>query len=179
MRVLFVGAENICVSPLASALLFQQQQLRGIPDLNVASGGVGPEGRPVAPQVVSFLADRRIDASGKVSRLLDEDLVRPADLILTTTLALSHRVIADYAGVVSRCFPLVGFCGRVEPRDVDVDPDSWLEAQRRAVRRLGPPSGDVDLRTPDLTDRLSLFELVDQVMDPLLNFVNAGWSKTG
>jgi protein-tyrosine phosphatase len=92
-EILVLCTANICRSPMAGALLARELAERDVPAQVYSAGTLG-SGAPPPPEVVTVLADQRLDVSGHRSRLVTAaDLVR-ADLILAMAREhLRHAVV--------------------------------------------------------------------------------------
>jgi protein-tyrosine phosphatase len=82
-RILLVCTANICRSAMAEAIAGAMLHSAALP---VATGSAGVHalvGRPMAPFAVAALAKLGLDGRAHRARMLDHDLVRSADLLLT------------------------------------------------------------------------------------------------
>ncbi|MBT8340956.1 MAG: hypothetical protein KJP07_13150 [Desulfatitalea sp.] len=83
-EILIVCTGNICRSPMAAGLLAHllPPQLKHV--VTVGSAGTNAlHGHQAAPHAVQTMAEEGIDISAHRARQVSNDLVRPADLILT------------------------------------------------------------------------------------------------
>jgi protein-tyrosine phosphatase len=97
--ILVVCTGNICRSPMTQALLQRHLRERGL-DIPVSSAGIlGWNEGPAVDEAVAALADRGIELNGHVSRRIDGDLIRDADLVLTMTSDHAEAVRRAGAGV--------------------------------------------------------------------------------
>jgi protein-tyrosine phosphatase len=140
--ILAVCTANICRSPVIEILLRQRLD----PDRFVigSAGTQGWRNAPVDSMVVLELERLGARADGFASRILTDDLIEDADLILTA--ARDHRadVLRRRPDALSRTFTLREFAGLVE----DVNAESPAELVAGAYRRRREVRGDVDLQDP-------------------------------
>lgn len=134
--VLVVGARNVCRSPVAERLL--RARLGG--GLVVASVGThaAPEDEVPEP-MLEHLGSVGAAAEGHVTRELDDDLVREADVVLTATRQERAEVVRAVPSAVRRTFT--------------------LRELARVARALGPgalPDGDVAERMSALVEAAAL-----------------------
>jgi len=84
MKILIVCSGNTCRSPMAEAVLRQLLEEAGRDDITVSSAGTGAyDGSPVSEGAYLVALEEGLDLTPHRARLLDERLVREADLILT------------------------------------------------------------------------------------------------
>lgn len=148
MRVLFVCTANICRSPLAAAILAQAAADKDMSDVRAASAGFLEGGRPVHDHVATILSERGIDASRKRSQKLTDDVVGPADLILTMTSEHARGVVGRFPKSISDVYTLRHFATIVTPRPSDLSTSDWLSGINAANKRAY--LGDDDSR--DISD---------------------------
>ena len=146
--ILVVCTGNICRSPMAQALLEHHLRERdlGIP---VSSAGIlGWNEGPAVDEAVSALAERGITLNGHVSRRIDGDLIRSAELVLTMTSDHADAVRLRAPEVPERVFVLgefVRLAERVGSRGDAPLPD-WVrrvDAERPAQRRRASPGDEI------------------------------------
>jgi protein-tyrosine phosphatase len=82
MNLLVLCTANICRSPMAERLLRHLAYQRGA-DIHISSAGFRTGGRPAADGAVRALAQFGLDLNDHLSRRLDTDLLRGADLVVT------------------------------------------------------------------------------------------------
>lgn len=107
-HVLVICTGNICRSPIAEGLLRSALHGRfGADAPSVDSAGTqGWEGSGAQPGSVAAAAEREIDISGHVARLLTPQMIREADLVLA--MAGEHRTFVEEVdpGALARTFTL-------------------------------------------------------------------------
>lgn len=83
MNILFVCTGNISRSYLAKALLLNEIKINQTEGINVSSAGTGAyPGTEADPEMISFLKDKKIPAVEHSSRMISQEDVEWADLIL-------------------------------------------------------------------------------------------------
>lgn len=82
--ILFVCTANIARSPMAEALFNQMMSARGLDDHYRAESAAtwGMEGVPAADDGQQVMLERGLDTSAHRSRVITDEIVRKADLIL-------------------------------------------------------------------------------------------------
>ncbi|MBB5783845.1 arsenate reductase/protein-tyrosine-phosphatase family protein [Nonomuraea jabiensis] len=91
-RILLVCTANICRSAMAQVIA---EAMLNSAHLPVATGSAGVRalvGRPMAPHAITALDRLGLDGRAHRARMLDLDLVRSADLLLT--MEAGHRAVA-------------------------------------------------------------------------------------
>ncbi len=107
-HVLVICTGNICRSPIAEGSLRSALEGRfgaGAPSVDSA-GTQGWEGAGAQPGSVAAAAERGLDLSGHVARLLTGEMIRGADLILAMAAEHRHFVEILDPGSLSRTFSL-------------------------------------------------------------------------
>jgi protein-tyrosine phosphatase len=109
--VLIVCVGNVCRSPFAERLLRLRLDETGDGSrFDVASAGTrAVNGQPMHAQSAIDLAARGGSAEGFASRQFTEGLVERAGLVLTATLAIRSRVLADVPSALRRTFTVLEF----------------------------------------------------------------------
>jgi protein-tyrosine-phosphatase len=136
MRILFVCSGNTCRSPLAEALFRRMLREAGRDDIGVTSAGTSAyEGAPASEGAYLVGLEAGLDLSEHRARLLDEHLVRQADLILT--MGSGHLARVERLGGIGKSHLLGEYAG-VTGEDPEVhDPfGGEVEVYRSTLRRL-------------------------------------------
>jgi len=111
--VLFVCTGNICRSPMAWALLKRRMTDEGFQDgWQVGSAGTwAGDGFPPIKEVQELLAEKGMDVSQHRSRIVDLDMLRAADLILTMEDGHKEAIQVEFPEVADRVYMLSEMVG--------------------------------------------------------------------
>lgn len=153
-RVLHVCTGNICRSPMAEHLMRDGLARRGVTGVEVSSAGTRAlVDQPVQEHAGAELARRGVRADAFRARLLTEELVAAADLVLTATRAHRAAAVTLVPRAAGRTFTLRELdrlLTRVDPADLPADPAQRpaalvraAAAQRGLVRADRPEDDDV------------------------------------
>lgn len=97
MMLLCICTGNTCRSPMAAALLRQELERRGHPDVRVESAGLAADYAPATPHAVAVMAECGIDLTPHRSQPVTATLLEEAEGILVMT--PSHRQMLLTVGV--------------------------------------------------------------------------------
>jgi len=130
VKVLMVCLGNICRSPMAEFMLRDAAATAGLA-IEVESAGVSAEvGRPATREARQVLSEIGVSGEGHVARMLTEQMLAEADLVLVATESLMRRVMQFNGADASKTKLML----------VDADlPDPWglsLEDYRDTATRL-------------------------------------------
>jgi protein-tyrosine phosphatase len=140
--ILTVCTANICRSPVIEILLRQRLDPH---QFVVGSAGVqGWRNAPVDSMVVLELERLGARADSFVSRVLEDEMVDDADLVLTATRDQRAEVLSRCPGALRRAFTLLEFASLVE----GVDAKSPADLVADAYHRRSKGRDDVDLSDP-------------------------------
>jgi len=136
-RILFVCTGNTCRSPMAEAIFRQLVQSRSGEDWQVSSAGLHAlDGSPATSEAVAVLKELGLDISGHSARLLTEELVEDADLILTMTAAHKQSIQQRFPAAADRVFTVKEFAGEVDHLDIPDPFGQGIAAYRAAAAEL-------------------------------------------
>lgn len=170
-RLLTVCTANRCRSPMAEVIAADMLAARRVAAV-VNSSGLVEDGLPASPGSVRAAAHRGLNLANHLSRTLDIDDVRAADLIVT--MERRHIVaVADLClDAVSRTFTLrelADLARMVGPRAPDRSAASWIAraATMRTPTAVLSLSTDDDLADPMGGPRSGYRKAADQIEELL------------
>lgn len=102
--VLVICTANICRSPMAEGLL-----RRTGPHARVSSAGFLRDGSPPAPDAARAVQELGVDISAHRSRIVDADMVRRADLVLTMERSHARELVILEPEARHRIFTIRSF----------------------------------------------------------------------
>ncbi len=132
MKVLMVCLGNICRSPMAEFMLRDAAANADI-SIEVESAGVSAEvGRPATREARQVLAELGVSGEGHVARMLTEQMLAGADLVLVATESLLGRVMQFNNADASKTKLMLGDADLADPWGLS------LENYRDTARQLEP-----------------------------------------
>lgn len=143
-RVLVICTANICRSPVAAQILRDRAREMGA-TVSVASAGFLEDGRSADPTMVAMAAGRGIDVVDHHSRVVSEELVRAADLVVTMERRHARELVVMAPDVAHRVHTLLGLLQAVPFSTVSGPIDEWLRevaARREAADLMGDRGTD-------------------------------------
>ncbi len=121
MNVLFVCTANIVRSFMAEAILKEKLKAAGRQNLTVSSAAlIDMQGRPADPLAVKVLKEHRIESSGHISRLLTDEMVVNADLIVVMEERQQYHLTERYPEAQERIRILKSFTKGYQGLDSDI-----------------------------------------------------------
>ncbi|MBO8137822.1 MAG: low molecular weight protein arginine phosphatase [Desulfotomaculum sp.] len=136
MKILFVCTGNTCRSSMAEGLAKALLAEKGInEDIEVISAGTCAfPGSPAAEQAVQALEERGIDIKSHRAAVLDEELIKSADLILTMTSSHKQQVLQISSEAGEKTYTLADYAG--EGGDIPDPIGQPLEVYKSCADRL-------------------------------------------
>lgn len=132
MKVLMVCLGNICRSPMAEFML-RDAAANAEVSIVVESAGVSAEvGRPATREARQVLAELGVSGEGHVARMLTEQMLADADLVLVATESLLRRVMQFNNADASKTKLMLGDADLADPWGLS------LEDYRDTARQLEP-----------------------------------------
>lgn len=108
---------------MAERIFRKKLEENGRGDVEVSSASlVDMEGSPADPVVVDMLKKNGFDGNGHKSRLLTQDIIAEADMILAMERRQREMIIGKYPDVEGKVFvlkPFSGGCTKLSSGDVD------------------------------------------------------------
>ena len=130
MKVLMVCLGNICRSPMAEFMLRDAAAQAGLA-IEVEIAGVSAEvGRPATFEARAVLAEIGVSGEGHVARVLTEQMLVDADLVLVATESLMRRVMQFDSADAGKTQLMLGDADLLDPWGMS------LEDYRRTAREL-------------------------------------------
>ena len=143
-RVLVVCTANICRSPAAAQLLRDRASARGV-GVSVSSAGFLEDGRSGDPTMVALAATRGIVVGDHRSTVVDEPLLRSADLVVTMERRHARELVVMAPDHAHRVHTLLGLLEAAVRAAPSGEIDSWLRtvtADRHAADLMGDRGAD-------------------------------------
>jgi protein-tyrosine phosphatase len=123
MNILFVCTGNISRSFLAKALLLNEIKKYNIKDVEASSAGTGAyPGTPADPEMVEYLREMGIPVPGHASKLVSDEEIKWADMILVMEKPHYNRIIKMWPQSAGKLEMLGRYIAPDHPDDEIIDP---------------------------------------------------------
>ena len=136
MRILFVCTGNTCRSAIAESIARKIVIERGLPDVELQSGGTSAwDGAPASDGALLVGMERGLDLSTHRAQTLTRELVRDADLVLA--MGPHHLERIEALGGAGRAYLITDFASRgASARPVNDPIGGELDIYRATVDEL-------------------------------------------
>lgn len=125
MNIIFVCTGNTCRSPMAEGFLKQMITGVGVSDVSVSSRGIAAsDNAPASRFSVVASSELGADISSHTSRMLSEDDIANADLIITMTSSHAELIRSTFTQYAHKVFPISQYvsCEEItDPYGGDID----------------------------------------------------------
>ena len=149
LAVLVVCTANICRSPMGEAVLRHRAQSTGTA-IDVSSAGFLLDGESPPADTIAVMAELGLDISGHRSRIVQPEMVRAADLVVTMERSHARSLAVDVPDAADKVHTLGAVvAGLAQPgssRRPFVERITTLGGQRAASDLLG--RGDDEVADP-------------------------------
>ena len=123
MNILFVCTGNISRSYLAKALLLNEININQTEGINVSSAGTGAyPGTAADPEMVSFLRDKKIPAVEHSSKMISQEDIEWANLILVMEQHHYNYLVRTWPESEHKIEMLGKYIAMDQPDDEIIDP---------------------------------------------------------
>lgn len=151
-HILFVCTANICRSPVGEAILRDRLQKRGLQQWTTSSAGTWAlVGREAAYYSIRLMAEKGFDLEAHRARMLDEALLKQADLVLCMEPGHMEAIKAEFTAYSNKVYLLSEMIGRVH----------------RIPDPFGKPIEEYQAMIAELT------ELIDSGLDRIIELAKA------
>jgi protein-tyrosine phosphatase len=158
--ILVVCTGNVCRSPAVERLLANKLG----PTVCVSSAGTHAlVGQPISEPMAALLRDSGVKSDSFEARRLSEQMLKEADLILSTTLAQRGLVVELWPAAIRRTFTLREFARLLSWVDASVLPAGTTADRLRAAIPLAAAARGRKRRSPDEDDVIDPFRLSNAV----------------
>lgn len=180
-HVLLVCNANMCRSPMAEWILrarLDEQRIQA----TVSSAGVLFVGRPATDKAIEVVADRGGDIRDHRSRIIDGDMLRSVDLVLTMERNLVRKIWEISPDLLDRSFTLKGFnrlALEAGPRAPGEELDAWLArvGECRDIGELAARSDVDDVKDPIGQNARRYRSVADELDRLLSEFIDLTWPQ--
>ncbi|AEF18201.1 protein tyrosine phosphatase [Thermoanaerobacterium xylanolyticum LX-11] len=113
MKVLFVCTGNTCRSSMAEGIFNHIAREKGLSHVAESAGTMTYDGLPATDEAIRVLKEKYgIDISNHKSRLIKEEHIKDADLVLTMTEAQREFILKRHPEFADKVFTLNEFAGQ-------------------------------------------------------------------
>ncbi|MDI3311520.1 MAG: low molecular weight protein arginine phosphatase [Thermoanaerobacterium sp.] len=113
MKVLFVCTGNTCRSSMAEGIFNHIAKEKGIEHVAESAGTMTYDGLPATDEAIKALKEKYgIDISNHRSRLIKEEHIKDADLVLTMTEAQREFILRKHPEFADKVFTLNEFADK-------------------------------------------------------------------
>jgi protein-tyrosine-phosphatase len=135
-QILFVCTANIARSPMAEALFNRFVAKKGLADQYEAqsAGTWGRDGFPAAPEGIEMMAERDFDIRSHRSRVVREEIIASADLILTMEQGHKEALQIEFPQQKENIYMLTELVG--PPYDIPDPYGQGLDAFQETAQEL-------------------------------------------
>ncbi|GIT80786.1 hypothetical protein LLS1_24550 [Leifsonia sp. LS1] len=152
LSVLFVCTGNICRSPYAQAIAVARATAAGAA-LTFASAGTQARDRmPMDPRTVALLARADVPVPAHQARLLREEFVSMADLIVTMTGEQRSAVVRAWPDALRRTFTIAELPELADASGATPDGSAPIDVYLDALRAARPRLRDSVTARVDVAD---------------------------
>lgn len=143
-HILIICTANICRSPVAEGLLRDRLAKRGLEDWTVSSAGTwAMQKRGASENSVIVARDYGLDISDHMARMVEEQYLREADLVLCMEAGHAEALRAEFPEQAHKVFMITEMSGQVYSV-YDPFGEPLISYQRMAAELAGIIDGGMD-----------------------------------